>query len=152
MAGRPTLLDDPVTREAVLDGYREGWPQRAIAMSAGIGLSTLQAYMADCRREDASDDRRAFLDTVNEARREGMKKRFPQVFVLIEEGGAPGVKAYELWARMHGLVSGPGGPSVAVDFDDEGRVSRVSASGGEDLSDLTDDEITARWAMREGGE
>lgn len=148
MAGRPTLLDDETRREAVLEAYKDGWPVRRIAEAAGVGVSTLMAYLADAEGEEATELQREFLELVREARVVGSVKRFGQLDQLIAEGGAPGAAGLKMAFQMNGDLPGGLAPFVSIDFDEEGRMKSLRASGGE-VAELTDDEIAAELAEGE---
>ncbi len=143
MAGRPVLLADEKRRAKVVEGFRMGLPQNAIARRATVGYSTLRNYMLDCQSEDASPEQVDFLAAVEEAQEKGIDLRFGQLDSIITEGGTAGVRGLEMWLRMNRLLDGPGGPSVAVDLDEQGRPTRITAKSGGEVEDLTDDEITS---------
>ncbi len=146
MAGRPVLLDDANRREKVLEALEAGSPGKRAAQAAGVVYQTLVAYLASAGTEDASDEKVEFLAAVEEARAKGFRVRLDRLKEIGTQGENlnAAIRSLEMQFRMAGDLTGPGGPSVAVDLDEDGRPTRIRASVGGDVEELSDDEIARK--------
>lgn len=146
MAGRPVLLEDPERRAKVLKALEEGAPMKRAAQAGGVGKETLRAYLLRCSKDDADDEKAGFPASVEEARAKGFYVRLDRLKEIgtQDENLNAAIRSLELQFRMGGDITGPGGPSVAVDLDEDGRPTRIRASVGGDVEELSDDEIARK--------
>ncbi len=152
MAGRPTLLDDEKRRTAVLEAFLAGASFWRAAQAGGVHKDTLRLYLSACAEDTETDPVKIrFPVAVEEAKAAGHLVNLARLDDLTTNADTSmaKLKALEMLLRMSGDLQGPGGPSVAIDLGEDGRPTRIRASIGADLVEMTDDEIAAELA---GGE
>ena len=146
MAGRPTLLDDEKRRAKVIEALESGSPDGRAAQAAGVHPDTLRVYLIACDEEGVDEEKAGFPATVEEARAKGFQEKLKRLKSIGEqsENLMAAMRSLELQLRMSGDVQGPGGPTIAAEFDEEGRLKKLRASSGGDVEDLSDDEIARK--------
>ncbi len=146
VSGRPVLLDDPKRRAKVLEALAAGSPGKRAAQAAGVVYQTLRSYLISAGEDDASAEKVEFLAAVAEAEAKGFRARLDRLKEIGMQGGdlQAAMRSLDMQFRMGGDLAGPGGPSVAVDLDEDGRPTRIRASVGGDVEDLSDDEIARK--------
>jgi hypothetical protein len=97
LAGRPTKFEPAVT-ETILQSIRDGNPRSVAAAAAGVGKSTLMAWLALGRGNGPADEAfRVFLDDVKRADAEAVA-----AFVAVIRQAAPASwQAAAWWLERH---------------------------------------------------
>ena len=147
-------LDRPEVRKSLLDALREGANDADAAMAAGLDRQTVRVYLLECGEDGASEDKSCFSCTVREARshRHLIRLGLLNEYQKDKENPATSIRALELGFRMSGHLSGPGGPSVAVELGEDGRPTRIRASSGADLQEMSDDDLVVEHGRMTKGE